>query len=465
MTTNKKRALNVFSLAMINFAAIANIRNLPTVAPYGFSMLFFYIITAVLFLIPTALISAELASLFPTEGGIYNWVSHAIGEKMGVLAVLLQNIGNFVCFPAALSFAASTITYGIFPFLIESRLFLILTILTIIWTGTFITLRGMEITGLISTVGSILGTFLPATIIVGFGIYWILSGHDSQITMSTKTLIPSISGPNSLALMLGLLLSFTGFEMSANHIRDVENPRKNYPRAIFLATAMILFISIFGSLAIAIVIPKNELAIHAGTIQALSRFFCEFHIEWLTPIVALFITFGSIAWFCAWVSGPPRALYTTTTHGYLPKIFHQLNKFGMPTNIMIFQALVATILSFLFVFSESISTAFVVLTDLTAQLSLLMYILMFVSAIILKLKYKNNNSQTYHIPGGKFGSILLSTMGLVTCAISYLIGFFPSADIKIQNPSSYSITVLLGNIIVIVLLIFLAKKNEKRYSN
>ncbi len=461
MSLKKKHTINVFSLAMINFAAIANIRNLPMVAPYGFSLLFFYIVTALLFLIPTALVSAELASTFTEEGGIYNWVSHAMGKRTGFLAILLQNIGNFVCFPMALSFVASTIAYGIFPTLIENRLFIIAIILLMIWAGTFITLRGMQVTGIISTIGSILGTFLPALIIVGFGLYWLLSGRDSQIIISTKTFIPDISSPNNLALMLGLLLSFSGFEMSANHIRDVDNPRKNYPRAILLATIMILFISILGSLAIAIVIPKNELAIHAGTIQALSQFFSEFHIEWLTPIIALFMTCGSIAWFCAWVSGPPRALHTTTTHGYLPKVFHRLNKHGMPTNIMLFQAIVATIMSLLFVFAESIGTAFVILTDLAAQFALLMYILMFISAIIIKIKHPNNDISTYHIPGGKMGTIILSTIGFLTSIISYLIGFFPPQDINIQYPIAYTVTVILGNISIILISAWLAKYRHK----
>ncbi|MDE6432518.1 MAG: APC family permease [Opitutales bacterium] len=462
MNTKSKRVINVFSLAMINFAAIANVRNLPTVAPYGFSMLFFYLMAAVLFLIPTALVSAELASTFTEDGGIYSWVSHAIGDKMGFLAILLQNIGNFVCFPMALSFVASTIAYGIFPSLVENRLFIISTILLMIWVGTLITLRGMQITGIISTIGSILGTFLPALIIVGFGMYWLFSGRESQIVVSTKTFLPDISGPNSLALILGLLLSFSGFEMSANHVRDVENPRKNYPRAILLATIMILFISIFGSLAIAIVIPKDKLAIHAGTIQALSQFFAEFHIEWLTPVIAIFMTCGSIAWFCAWVSGPPRALYTTTTHGYLPKIFHKLNKHGMPVNIMLFQALVSTALAFLFVFAESIGTAFVVLTNLASQFALLMYILMFTSAIVLKFKYPNSNSSAYHVPGGKIGMIILSGIGLLTSAISYLIGFFPPNDIGIRNPMIYTIIIIVGNLLIIMASVRLSKRHFHR---
>jgi amino acid transporter len=445
-----KSKIGLLSLSMINFAAIANVRSLPFPAPYGFSLVFFYMLAAFLFLIPTALISAELASSFPEDGGIYNWVSRALGPRTGFFAVLLQNVNNFVCFPMALSFVASVIAYGVFRSLEESRLFTISVILIMIWGGTFVTLYGVRITGLISTIGSTLGTFLPTAIIVGLCIYWLASGLPSQIVFSTKTFFPNVSNPGNISLVLGILLGFAGLEMSANHIRDVRNPRKVYPRAIFLSTAAILFVSVLGSLAIAIVVPNEELAIHAGAIQALSRFFSEFHVEWLTPIVSILIVLGSMAWFCAWVSGPPRALYATVNYGHLPYFFHKLNRHGMPTNIMLTQAAISTVLSFMFIFAESIGAAFVVLTTLTAQFLLLMYVLMFASAIILRIKTEEKENE-FHVPGGKIGTAVLASVGLGVSLISYMIGFFPPNGINIKNPTAYTLSIMIGNIIAVML--------------
>ncbi|MDR0595206.1 MAG: APC family permease [Puniceicoccales bacterium] len=459
--------ISVFTLVMINFSAIASVRSLPSVAPYGFSLLFFYALAAILFLIPTALVSAELTTIFPEGGGIYTWVSHALGQKVGFFAVLLQNINNFVCFPMALSFVAGTIAYGIFPSLTESRLFTLAVILVVIWGGTIVTLRGIRVTGSISTIGSSLGTFLPILMMVLLCLYWLLRGHPSQITFSAKTFFPDLSSPNNISLTLGLLLSFAGMEMSANHIKDVKNPRKNYPRAILLATLMILFVSIFGSLAIAIVVPKEELVLHAGATQALARFFAELNASWLTPVVAILETFGSIAWFCTWVSGPPRALHSTVKHGHLPHIFHKLNKYGMPTNIMLAQAIIATVLSLVFVFAESISAAFIILTDLTAQYLLLMYVLMFLAAIILKIKQQSMATTLYSGPRGKIITITLAAMGLSVSLISYIIGFFPPSGIGIQSPRVYTSCIVIGNIAALVLpwLLEAGKKKKDQVPN
>jgi amino acid transporter len=319
-----------------------------------------------------------------------------------------------------------------------------------IWGGTFVTLYGVRVTGLISAIGSMLGTFLPTAIIVGLCIYWLVSGLPSQIVFSMETLSPDISNPSNMSLILGILLGFAGLEMSANHIKDVKNPQKIYPRAILLAMVAILFVSVLGSLAVAIVVPREELVIHAGTVQAFSRFFAEFHVEWLTPIVSILMGLGSIAWFCAWVSGPPRAMYSTAKHGHLPYFLHKLNKHGMPTNIMLTQAIISTVLSFMFIFAESIGAAFVILTALTAQFLLFMYVLMFLSAIILRIK-TNAEGDEFHVPGGKIGTIVLSSVGLGVSLVSYVIGFFPPSNIGIKSPTAYTLSVMIGNIIVVLL--------------
>ena len=57
-----KKVLGLFALAMINVAAVLSIRNFPSMAVYGWSCIGWYIIGAILFLIPISLAGAELAS-------------------------------------------------------------------------------------------------------------------------------------------------------------------------------------------------------------------------------------------------------------------------------------------------------------------------------------------------------------------------------------------------------------------
>ncbi|MDR1891006.1 MAG: APC family permease [Puniceicoccales bacterium] len=444
---NARQRIGIFSLVMINFAAIANVRTLPSVAPYGLSMLFFYSVAVFCFLIPSALVSAELASGDLGNGGIYNWVSHAFGPRVGFFAVWLQNANNFICFPMALSFIASTMAYGIFPQLVDSKIFTLSVIIIVIWGGTFLTLGGVKLTGFISAIGGIIGTFIPVALMVGIGIFWLISGRQSQIEFSVTSLVPDLSSAANVSLFLGVLLGFAGLEMSANHIQDVDNPQKQYPRAMFISSFLILAVCVLGSLAIAIVIPANEITMNGGAMQVLAAFFAEVKMSWVMPVLSCAMIIGSIAWFCAWVSGPPRALHATTYNGDLPRWFHRLNRNNMPTNIMIAQAFISSILSVLFIFAESINTAFTMLTVATTQFLLLMYVIMFLSAIVLKFRHPNMIC-SYKVPFGKFGMCVVAGTGLVVCALFYVIGFFPPNAIGIQNKSAYFFTILTINIVL-----------------
>jgi glutamate:GABA antiporter len=79
------RRLGVIGLALVLIAAMDSIRNLPTTATFGWSAIFFYVIAVVIYLVPVALCSAELATT--VGGGMYRWVREAFGSRWGFLAV------------------------------------------------------------------------------------------------------------------------------------------------------------------------------------------------------------------------------------------------------------------------------------------------------------------------------------------------------------------------------------------
>jgi len=80
---NKKKKLSLFNLVMISSAFVISIRNLPTIADTQFKMIFFGIVAALIFFIPSGLVSAELATGWPKMGGIAVWVTEAFGKRWG----------------------------------------------------------------------------------------------------------------------------------------------------------------------------------------------------------------------------------------------------------------------------------------------------------------------------------------------------------------------------------------------
>lgn len=425
---NKKKALSIFTLAMINVAAIGTVKNWPLTAEYGFSSIFFLLLATLIFFIPTALVSAELATGWPKQGGIFVWVKEAFGHRAGFLSVWLLWVQNVIFFPTFLSFIASAFAYIINPELANNIPYLICSILVLFWATTWANLKGMHVSSWISTFGVLCGTFIPGLAIIGFGAYWFLTGQPVQIDMSWKSLIPNLGNVEQLVFFTGILLTLCGMEMSAVHAKDVSDPKKGYPRAILLSAIIVIGLSVLGVLSIAIVIPQSQITLVAGSLQAFSYFVGAYNLKWLTPYFAALIAFGAIGSMSTWIAGPSKGLLAAAQSGDLPPRFRRINSKGMPSSLLILQAVVVTLLAALFVFMPTVSSAFWILSALVAQLYLLMYVLMFAAAI--KLRYKRPDvKRAYRIPGGSLGMWLISSIGIASSVLTLIIGFFPPSQI------------------------------------
>ena len=191
---------------MINVAAICSIKNCPITAEYGFSSLFYFIISMILFFIPVSLVSAELATGWPERGGVYAWVKAAMGHRFGFLAAWLLWIENVVWYPTILSFIAGTIAFVFSPELANNTIYLFAMILGTFWVATLINLMGMKVSGWISSLGVIIGTVIPGVLIITLGVLWMIAGKPSHISFTWTSFIPDLSSPQKLALLTGVLL-------------------------------------------------------------------------------------------------------------------------------------------------------------------------------------------------------------------------------------------------------------------
>jgi len=440
------RTLSVFMLTMINVATIGSIKNWPVIAEYGLSSVFFIILSTIIFFIPTSLVAAELATSWPKVGGVFAWVKEAFGHRSGFLAAWLLWVQNIVWYPTALAFIAATIAYTFNPELAENTWYTFCTILMVFWITTLINLRGMRTSGWISSMGIILGMFLPGFFIIMLGVTWYFSGFPSQIDFSMKNLIPNMGNLSQLVLFTGVLISLAGMEMSAVHARDVKNPKKNYPKAIFYSALIILGLSIPGVLAIAIVVPQKEISLLAGSLQAISVFLEGYQLNSYMPAFALLITIGTVASVSTWTVGPTKGLLAAAQVGDLPPLFRRINKNAMPTPLLIFQAIVVSFISLIFVFLPTLNEAFWMLIAMVSELYLLMYLLMFSAGIRLRYKYPDVE-RPYKIPGKNLGMWLVAGLGIASCLVTMVIGFLPPAHLSINDRLTYVCVMVLGVVI------------------
>ena len=112
MAQAKKAVVSTFSMAMMTAAAVVSLRGLPMMAKEQLTLFVYIAFATFIFLIPAALVSAELGGAFGEKGGgVYTWVKEAFGSRWGFVAIWLQWIQNVVWYPTVLAFSAAAIAY------------------------------------------------------------------------------------------------------------------------------------------------------------------------------------------------------------------------------------------------------------------------------------------------------------------------------------------------------------------
>ncbi len=447
ITKSPVRALGIFSLAMMTVVSVDSVRNLPATALFGSSLIFFFVLGAIFFLLPCSLISAELSSNSKESGGVYAWVKNAFGPQAGVLAIWLQWIENVIWYPTILSFVAGTIGYLISPALAEHKGFLIAIIITAFWGATIVNLLGIKTSAIFSNFCAITGLLLPMTLIIALGAVWIFSGNRLQIHFTQQDLLPHLNDPQVWVALTGIMLSFCGMEIATVHARDVKDPQRSFPRAMLLATLIIVFTLVCGALAIAIVLPEKQISLVAGIMQAFQAFFAEYHLTWILPIVAITLVIGGMGSVSNWIIAPAKGLMLAAKDGNLPLHFASENRFAAPKILLIYQALIVTAISMVFLLMPSINASYWLLTALSAQLYMIMYILMF--AAVLKLrKTEDSSSYGFRIPGGNWGIWIVALTGIFGALTTFIIGFFPPSNIQTGGVFFYESILVLGLLIM-----------------
>lgn len=446
--------LGVFTLAIMNVTAVVSLRGLPAEAIYGVSSAFYYLFAAIVFLIPTALVAAELAAMFQDkQGGVFRWVGEAYGKKIGFLAIFLQWVESTIWYPTVLTFGAVSLAFiGMNDAhdmaLASNRFYTLAVVLIIYWAATFISLKGMGWVGKVSKIGGLVGTIIPAGLLVLLAIIYLSTGGQSQMDFSGN-FFPDLSHFDNLVLAASIFLFYAGMEMGGIHVKDVENPSKNYPKAVFIGSAITVLIFILGTFSLGIIIPEKDINLTQSLLVGFDNYFRYIHASWLGPVIAVALAFGVLAGVLTWVAGPSKGIYSVGKAGYLPPFFQKANSKGIQKNILYLQGGAVTVLSLLFVVMPSVQSFYQILSQLTVLLYLIMYLLMFSSAIYLRYILKKAD-RPFRI-GKKGNGLMWFVGGLGFCGslLAFVLSFIPPGQIEVGSNAVWYTVLFLGCIIVV----------------
>ena len=453
--TSKAFELSVATLAIMNITAVVSLRGLPAEAIYGPSSAFYYLFAAIVFLIPTALVAAELAAMFSDkQGGVFRWVGEAFGPRTGFLAIWLQWIESTIWYPTVLTFGAVSLAFiglndASDATLASNKVFTLVIVLAIYWIATFIALKGLSWVGKISKWGGLIGTIIPAGLLIILGITYIASGGHNYMDMS-QGFFPDLRKMDNLVLASSIFLFYAGMEMMGVHVMDVNNPSKNYPKAIIIGSLATVVIFILGTFALGVIIPAKDINLTQSLLIGFDNYFRHFHMSWAGPIIAIALMFGVLASVLTWVAGPSKGIYMVGKAGYLPPFFQESNKNGVQRNILLVQGGIVTLLSLLFVVMPSVQSFYQILSQLTILLYLIMYMLMFAAAIVLRYKMKTT-PRPFKIGKGNALMWILGVVGFGGSLLAFVLSFIPPSQIETGSNTVWYSVLIIGCVVMVVI--------------
>ncbi|CAD5902626.1 Amino acid permease [Carnobacterium maltaromaticum] len=462
----QSKKLSLFGLIGITMAFFGTVRSVPTLASTGWAQIFYMVLAACVFALPIALMSAELSTGWPEEGGPQVWVRNALGEKWGFVTSWLLWVQMFFGMVMVASTVGVLIGYVINkPELGTNNIFIFAMILISYWGITFLNLK-FDMVKIAGDWGAIIGVYIPFLALVILGVLY-MGKHginaDSYLGhFEASKLLPDLSDLGSLPTLTGIIFIFAGVEISSVHANNIDNPKRNYPIAVIASVLLLVVFNLVAGLSVADSVPAGKMEL-ANITQPFVIMTQDLGIPAIfNNIISLMILIGVLVQLSAWVLGPSKSMIKVADEGNLPPFFQKRTTKGIPISFVIIQAVVISLVSFLYVVIPDISAAFLIITITTTILYCVVYLLIAISAI--KLRYKMPEVERPFRLGSKGNGLMwfISGLSILSVIVTILVSLIPPSSISQSGHVGYIIYQVGATVIMIgiALLIFKFKKPE-----
>jgi len=400
----KKKKFRLFDAILATVCITLVAESVMPTAAIGNSQYFWWIFLIIAFCIPYGMISAELGTTYQSEGGMYDWVKRAFGPKWAARVAWNYWI-NFPLWIASLAVAVTDVIMGIMDVELSIGWLLILQ-LGYTWLVSFL---GTQRIGESKWIVNI-GTFFKIAFMVGLGflgIYvFIKTGESANPIASVADLLPSLDLAG-LSFLSVIIFNFLGFEVVATFAEDMENPKKEIPKALIIGGTLMALFYILPATGINIAMSLED-AEASGITESFMILLTklgmnENAIRIFVITVGMMFIYTMVANITSWSFGVNSVAKYSADDGGLPKIFSKTNKDGVPHMASILNGVVASVIVivgiFLGEFSESASNLFWTFFSLSLVTLLISYIPMFLA--FLKLRKTDKTKRVYKVPGSE----------------------------------------------------------------
>ena len=461
------RALKLRDLILFNLVAVLGLRHLGTTAKFGPGSLLMWLIAAVFFFIPQGLAVIELSSRFPKEGGIYFWTKRALGEGHGFLCGWCYWINNVLYYPNLLISAAVIATFVFEKSgtgLSDNWIYVLPMTLGTLWIAVLINIVGLGTGKWLQNAGGV-GTYIPGLILILLGVYGAMSAPPAN-QLSLATLKPDLGNFPALNLLASIAFAFAGLELASTMADEIENPRRNLPRSIFISAPLIAVVYVLGTAAVLWQLPNKDVNVVSGFLQAIKAGADNISpiLWWVAPLCAALYSIGNLGSMGAWLIGPARVAFVIGLDHYFPKAFGAVHpRWHTPYVAILVQATLATVFLLLSVLGKGtkVEDVYLILLDTQILIYFIPYLYLFIVFFIHRRR-SAHSSEIMLVPGGPIGASFTALSGIVVTLFAMIIATIPPPDLG--NPLLFRFKVIggaLGFILVGGLIYWRARLKQK----
>jgi amino acid transporter len=426
-----RREMGFWDVLLFNIATVLGPRWVAAAAHSGTSSISLWIIAAVFFFIPSALVINELSSRFPNEGGLYVWAKEAFGDFHGFVAGWTYWIYTVFYFPGLLLASAAMSAYIIGErgaTLEHNQQFLLLVSLAYLVVAVALNIIGLNIGKWLQNAGGV-STYAPLLILVALGGFlWLRHGSVTHLTWSN--VLPAWNW-GTVNFWSQIAFAFTGLELVSAMSQEVRDPQRTLPRAVFAAGALIAAIYVVGTMAVMALVPPADVSTTSGVFHAITVGSMALKIGFLGIVAALLVTVGNAGGVGSTVAGIARVPFVVGIDRYLPAAFGKIHpRWKTPYVSIIVQAVASGVILLLSqINSPTVKAAYQILIDAAIILYFIPFLYMFAAAI--KLFARRDRAENKHavlIPGGKPGVWVVSVLGFLIVLIGIVVSLVPPGD-------------------------------------
>ena len=446
-----RRVMGFWDLLLFNIAAVLGPRWIAAAAHNGTSSISLWILAAVGFFVPTAMVIVELTSRFPQEGGLYAWSKDAFGDFHGFVAGWTYWIYTIFYFPALLLASASMSAYVVGPSgaaLAQNRMFLLVGSFVLLFVAVGMNLVGLNIGKWLQNAGGV-STYLPLLILAAIAVI-LLRSHSSITQFTVANMLPHWNW-GTVNFWPQIAFAFTGLEIGSMMSEEVRDPRKTFPRAIFASGALIAVIYIVGTLAVLSLLPAAEVDTKSGVFEAITAGSTILKIGFVGVLAAMLVSVGNAGGVGSTVAGVSRVPFVAGLDRYLPAAFGKIHpKWKTPYVAILVQAVISGVILLVTQINETANSAYQILVDATTIVYFISLMYMYAAAI--RLAYRKDRTTTpgaVLIPGGVVGVWIASLLGIFVVLGGIALSFIPPAESA--NKVLFVAKLVIGTVVSVLL--------------